>query len=44
VHIDGMGGATSSTSEVVLVSCSVRPDCDVDCLFGQVAIDLAAKS
>jgi hypothetical protein len=39
-HIDGMGGATSSTSKVVLVSKSRRPDCDVDYLFGQVAIDV----
>jgi len=39
-HIDGMGGATSSTSKVVLVSKSSRPDCDVDYLFGQVAIDV----
>ncbi len=38
-HIDGMGGATSSTSKVVLVSKSSRPDCDVDYLFGAVAID-----
>ena len=38
-QIDGMGGATSSTSKVVLVSKSGRPDCDVDYLFGQVAID-----
>lgn len=38
-HIDGMGGATSSTSKVVLVSKSQRPDCDVDYLFGAVAID-----
>lgn len=37
-HIDGMGGATSSTSKVVLVSRSTRPDCDVDYLFGAVAI------
>ena len=29
-HIDGMGGATSSTSKVVLVARSTRPDCDVD--------------
>ena len=33
-HIDGMGGASSSTSKVVLVSRSDRPDCDVDYLFG----------
>lgn len=38
-QIDGMGGATSSTSKIVLVSKSSRPDCDVDYLFGQVAID-----
>lgn len=38
-QIDGMGGATSSTSKVVLVSRSTRPDCDVDYLFGQVSID-----
>jgi probable AcnD-accessory protein PrpF len=38
-HIDGMGGATSSTSKVVLVSKSSRPDCDVDYLFGAVSIE-----
>jgi probable AcnD-accessory protein PrpF len=38
-HIDGMGGGTSSTSKVVIISGSSRPDCDVDYLFGQVAID-----
>ncbi|MCU0806130.1 MAG: 2-methylaconitate cis-trans isomerase PrpF [Burkholderiales bacterium] len=38
-HIDGLGGATSSTSKVVIVSRSARPDCDVDYLFGAVAID-----
>lgn len=37
-QIDGMGGATSSTSKVVLVSRSTRSGCDVDYLFGQVAI------
>ena len=41
-QIDGMGGATSSTSKVVLVSKSSRPDCDVDYLFGQVRIDAPA--
>jgi 2-methylaconitate cis-trans-isomerase PrpF len=35
---DGMGGATSSTSKVVIVGPSMRSDCDVDYLFGQVAI------
>ena len=38
-HTDGMGGATSSTSKVVVISRSERPDCDVDYLFGAVAID-----
>jgi len=38
-QIDGMGAATSSTSKVVLISKSQRPDSDVDYLFGQVAID-----
>ncbi len=38
-HIDGMGGATSSTSKVVILSKSERPDCDVNYLFGQVAVD-----
>ncbi|MFP3606711.1 2-methylaconitate cis-trans isomerase PrpF [Paraburkholderia sp. SIMBA_053] len=36
---DGMGGATSSTSKVVLVGPSSRADCDVDYLFGAVSID-----
>ncbi|MEJ2669807.1 MAG: 2-methylaconitate cis-trans isomerase PrpF, partial [Gammaproteobacteria bacterium] len=40
-HIDGMGGASSSTSKVVIVSKSERPGHDVDYLFGQVAIDQA---
>jgi probable AcnD-accessory protein PrpF len=38
-HIDGMGGATSSTSKCVIVSKSSRPDHDVDYLYGQVSID-----
>ena len=41
-HTDGMGGATSSTSKIVILSKSSRPDCDVDYLFGQVAIDRPA--
>ena len=36
---DGMGGATSSTSKIVILSKSDRDDCDIDYLFGQVAID-----
>lgn len=38
-QIDGMGGATSSTSKAVIVARSTRPEHDVDYLFGQVAID-----
>ncbi|MEH0669034.1 2-methylaconitate cis-trans isomerase PrpF [Vibrio owensii] len=38
-QIDGMGGATSSTSKTVIVSRSERTDHDVDYLFGQVSID-----
>ena len=40
-QIDGMGGATSSTSKVVVVERSPRDDSDVDYRFGQVAIDTA---
>lgn len=40
-QIDGMGGATSSTSKVVILSPSTRAGHDVDYLFGQVAIDSA---
>ena len=40
-QIDGMGGATSSTSKTVIVSKSTRPDHDVDYLFGQVSIENA---
>lgn len=38
-QIDGMGGATSSTSKCVILSQSNRPEHDVDYLYGQVAID-----
>jgi 2-methylaconitate isomerase len=38
-QIDGMGGATSSTSKVVILEKSRRVDCDVDYLFGAVAVD-----
>ncbi|HTD04014.1 2-methylaconitate cis-trans isomerase PrpF [Undibacterium sp.] len=40
-QIDGMGGATSSTSKTVILSRSSKPDHDVDYLFGQVSIDQA---
>lgn len=38
-QIDGMGGASSSTSKTVILSKSTQPEHDVDYLFGQVAID-----
>ena len=40
-HIDGMGGATSSSSKCVILSKSSVPDHDVDYLYGQVSIDKA---
>ena len=40
-HMDGMGGATSSTSKCVILSKSSQPDHDVDYLYGQIAIDKA---
>ena len=40
-QIDGMGGATSSTSKTVILSKSSQPEHDVDYLFGQVSIDKA---
>ena len=40
-QIDGMGGATSSTSKTVILSASTRSGHDVDYLFGQVSIDKA---
>src|SRR5690606_1158062 len=38
-QIDGMGGASSSTSKTVILSKSLHADHDVDYLFGQVSID-----
>lgn len=38
-QIDGIGGATSSTSKTVIVSKSESEHHDVDYLFGQVSID-----
>ena len=40
-QIEGMGGATSSTSKTVILCKSSRPDHDIDYLFGQVSIDKA---
>ena len=38
-QIDGVGGTTSVTSKVAVVSPSDRGDCDVDYFFAQVAVD-----
>lgn len=38
-QIDGMGGASSSTSKVIVVERSGRQGCDLDYCFGQVSID-----
>ena len=38
-HTDGMGGATSSTSKVVIIARASVPGHDVDYLYGQVPID-----
>ncbi|MFN5446453.1 MAG: 2-methylaconitate cis-trans isomerase PrpF [bacterium] len=40
-QIDGMGGATSSTSKSVILAKSTQANHDVDYLFGQVSIDKA---
>ena len=40
-QIDGMGGATSSTSKCVILAKSRQPEHDVDYLYGQVSIDKA---
>ena len=40
-QIDGMGGATSSTSKTVILAKSNQANHDVDYLFGQVSIDKA---
>jgi probable AcnD-accessory protein PrpF len=40
-QIDGIGGATSSTSKCVILSKSSQPEHDVDYLYGQVSIDKA---
>ena len=40
-QINGLGGGTSLTSKVAIVSKSTQPDCDVDYLFAQVSVDEA---
>lgn len=37
-QIDGLGGATTLTSKVAIISKSAQPGCDVDYLFAQVDI------
>ena len=41
MQIDGLGGTHSSTSKLMAVSVSDEPDCDIDYLFAQAAIDEA---
>jgi hypothetical protein len=36
LQVDGVGGGSTLTSKVAIVSRSVQPDCDVDYLFAQV--------
>jgi hypothetical protein len=38
VPVDGVGGGSTLTSKVAIVSRSSRPDCDVDYLFAQVGV------
>lgn len=40
-QMDGVGGGHSSASKVAVISLSKRPGCDIDYLFGQVAVDRA---
>lgn len=39
LQIDGLGGGSSLTSKVAIVSRSTRPGCDVDYLFAQVSVE-----
>jgi 2-methylaconitate cis-trans-isomerase PrpF len=38
LQVDGVGGGSTLTSKVAIVSRSARPDCDVDYLFAQVGV------
>lgn len=38
LQVDGVGGGSSLTSKVAIVSKSMQPDCDVDYLFAQVGV------
>ena len=38
LQVDGVGGGSTLTSKVAIVSRSVQPECDVDYLFAQVGV------
>lgn len=38
-QVDGLGGATSTTSKLIIVSASPRPNIDAEYTFGQVGVD-----
>ncbi|ACB34687.1 protein of unknown function DUF453 [Leptothrix cholodnii SP-6] len=38
LQVDGLGGGSTLTSKVAIVSRSAQPDCDVDYLFAQVGV------
>src|SRR5690242_17668064 len=38
LQVDGVGGGSTLTSKVAIVSRSMQPDCDVDYLFVQVGV------
>ena len=38
LHVDGVGGGSTLTSKVAIVSKSSQPDCDVDYLFAQIGV------
>ena len=38
LQVDGVGGGSTLTSKVAIVSRSVQPDCDVDYMFAQVGV------
>lgn len=41
-QLDGVGGATSTTSKAAIVGPSARTDCDIDYTFAQVGIGVAS--
>jgi 2-methylaconitate cis-trans-isomerase PrpF/tripartite-type tricarboxylate transporter receptor subunit TctC len=38
LQVDGVGGGSTLTSKVAIVSKSMQPDCDIDYLFAQVGV------